>query len=136
MTTNEEYIKQLEDTLGKFLTPLKDIPFAITIKVLSGCEVLTFDKTQAPTRDLLEQIMNAAKIAGTEANRIGIFTARPNEAGNHIEPFVKTALTQAGLRADTPVTKSGKRKATGYPDIEIELENGKAVYIECKTYNL
>ncbi len=42
---------------------------------------------------------------------------RVNEVGNHIEPYVKKALSKYGY-ATTPKTKNGKHKSTGYPDIE------------------
>lgn len=32
-------------------------------------------------------------------------------------------------------SKSGKKKAAGYPDIQIEDKDGRTVYIDCKTYN-
>ena len=35
----------------------------------------------------------------------GILTERPNEAGNHIEPFVIKSLRMVGLKADKPVSK-------------------------------
>ena len=73
-------------------------------------------------------------MAGKEAFTQGIFTARPNEAGNEIEPFVKAALLSQGLKAQTPVTANGKAKASGYPDIEIIGDI--PCYLECKTYNL
>ncbi|GAJ16742.1 unnamed protein product, partial [marine sediment metagenome] len=59
----------------------------------------------------------------------------PNEAGNHIELFVVDALKVAGLKADKPIAKSGKRKAAGYPDIQIDDELGNTIYLDCKTYN-
>lgn len=61
--------------------------------------------------------------------------ASPNEAGNHIKPFIAEALKQVGLKADKPISKSGKRKASGYPDIQIEDQLGRTVYLDCKTYN-
>ena len=135
MKSQDGYIKQLEETIGKFLEPLKGIPFTVAIKALTGFKVLAFDPSFGQNRKLLEQLSDASQISGQKAFREGIFTARPNEAGNHIEPFVVEALRQAGLRADKPISKSGKRKAAGYPDIQIEDESGRIVYLECKTYN-
>ena len=60
---------------------------------------------------------------------------RVNEVGNKIEPFVKNALISMGVEADTPKTKDGKKKSTGYPDLEFRDKNGKWHYLECKTYN-
>lgn len=133
---NTKYTKELEDTLAKFMQPVKDIPFTIAIKVLSGFDVLGFDKSSGKDIELLELLKKAANTAGKRAYETGIFTTRPNEAGNRIEPFVKKALSEVGLKADTPLARSGARKATGYPDIEILDRYGRTIYLECKTYNI
>ncbi|MDF2956119.1 MAG: hypothetical protein OD815_001735 [Candidatus Alkanophagales archaeon MCA70_species_2] len=135
MHNREEYIKQLEAIISKFLEPLKGIPYPIAIRALTGCEVLHFDLSCGDNQKLLNLLKNAAKIAGNEAYKQGIFTRRPNEAGNHIEPFVISALRKVGLRADKPRTKSGKIKVAGYPDIEIIDKQGRVIYLDCKTYN-
>lgn len=133
---HKSYVKKLENVIGKFMAPVKDIPFSVAIRALSGCKVLSFDKKSFLDRELLKLITSAAKTAGGSAFKDGIYTSRPNEAGNKIEPFVKKALHDLGLKAETPVTKSGKRKATGYPDIEITDKHDRTIYLECKTYNL
>lgn len=135
MSNLEEYIKQLEQTISKFLEPMKGIPFSVAIKALTGCDVLTFDPSLNENKKLLEQLSKAAQFAGKKAYQKGIFTDRPNEAGNRIEPFVVKALRSVGLKADKPVSKSGKKKVAGYPDIQIEDQNGRIVYLDCKTYN-
>jgi len=38
-----EYIRFLEEAIRKFLEPVKDIPYALAIKILTGYEVLKFD---------------------------------------------------------------------------------------------
>ena len=131
----ESYIRQLEDTIAKFLSPLKGIPFPIAIKALTGYKVLTFNLSLNENKRLIEQLSKAAQLGGQKAFLDGIFTARPNEAGNHIEPFIVKALREVGFKADKPISKSGKRKAAGYPDIQIEDKNGSIVYLDCKTYN-
>ena len=131
----EEYIKQLESIISKFLEPLKGIPYPVAIKALTGCEVLHFDLSNSDNQKLLALLKKAAHIAGNEAYKQGIFTRRPNEAGNHIEPFVISALRKVGLKANKPPTKSGKIKVAGYPDIEIIDIQGRVIYLDCKTYN-
>ena len=135
MSDQEEYIRQLEQAISRFLEPLKGVPFPIAIKALTGFQVLAFDLSFEQNKKVVEHLSKAAQLGGQEAYQEGIFTARPNEAGNHIEPFVVTALRQVGLKADKPISKSGKRKAAGYPDIQIEDENGRVIYLDCKTYN-
>jgi len=131
----EKYIKELEETISQFLKPLKNIPFKIAIKAISGCKVIPFDKNDPDDRQLLKDLIEATKIAARNANKKGIFTRRENEVGNHIEPFMIEALNQIGLKAGRPGTKEGKKKAVGYPDIFVRDRKGRPNYIECKTYN-
>lgn len=135
MGTQEEYIKQLEQIISRFLEPMKGIPFPIAIKALTGYKVLAFAPLLNQNRKLLDQLSKAVQLGGQKAYHEGIFTRRPNEAGNRIEPFIIEAIRHVGLRADKPISKSGKRKVAGYPDIQIEDENGRLVYLDCKTYN-
>ena len=135
MSYQEKYIKELEQVISKFLEPLKGIPFSIAIRALTGFKVLTFEPSDEKNKKLLEQLSKAAQLSGKKAFEEGIITARPNEAGNHIEPFVVEAIRDAGLQADKPLAKSGKRKAAGYPDIQIEDEWNRTTYLDCKTYN-
>lgn len=135
MSNQEKYIRQLEQVIRKFLEPLKEIPFPLAIKALTGFKVLTFEPSTKQNKKLLEQLSKAAQLAGKKAYDAGIFTTRPNEAGNHIEPFVISALRNVGLKADKPIAKSGKRKAAGYPDIQIKDKWHRTIYLDCKTYN-
>ena len=132
----DQYIKNLEEAVNVFMQPLRNIRFSVAIKAMSGCSVLSFKNKSINHRKLLVLMIKAMRLAGTKASEAGIFTARPNEAGNKIEPFVKKALRDVGLQAETPVAASGKRKATGYPDIEISDKQGRVTYLECKTYNI
>lgn len=138
MTNNneqEKYIKELEKTISQFLKPLRNIPFKIAIKAMSGCKVIPFDKNNPDDKQLLKDLIAATRIATKNANEKGIFTRRENEVGNHIEPFMIEALNKIGLTADRPETKEGRKKAVGYPDIFLKDRNGRPNYIECKTYN-
>lgn len=132
----QEYIDDLEKIAKVIAQPFKNLPFSSVIRLLSGCKVLEFDQQNSDHNLLLSKLKSAAAIAGKETFKVGIFTKRPNEAGNKIEPFVKEALRKIGLDADTPVTKEGKKKSTGYPDIQISHANSLTVYLECKTYNI
>lgn len=136
MKEKDDYIKQLEDTIAKFMAPLEGIPFPIAIKAISGHEVIPFDRDNKQDLDLLDKLCRAAEIAGKQAFQDGIFRKRPNEVGNDIEPYVKEALKQVGLQAYTPLTQKQRRQVTGYPDIEVIDSNSRVTYLECKTYNL
>uniref|UniRef100_A0A7V3ZXI1 Uncharacterized protein n=1 Tax=candidate division WOR-3 bacterium TaxID=2052148 RepID=A0A7V3ZXI1_UNCW3 len=131
----EEYIRNLEKIIAQFLKPLKDIPFEVVMKAVSGHEVIPFDKKNPDDARLLEDLIEAARIATKTAYQKGIFTRRENEVGNRIEPFMIEALKKIGLKADRPKTKEDKKKATGYPDILVYDRKGRPTYLECKTYN-
>lgn len=133
MENKENYIKQLESIISEFLKPLRNIPFPIAIKALTGFKALTFEIEE--NKELLDLLTKASHLGGQKAFQEGIFTVRPNEAGNQIEPFIMEALREVGLNADKPLSKSGKKKVAGYPDIEVRDKDGRTIYIDCKTYN-
>ena len=129
----EDYVKALEDALSGFLKPFKDIPFPVVIKALTGTRVLAYDPGDPELQELLERLAKATSLAGKEANETGIFAARPNEAGNQIEPFVVSALRQQEVTSVKPVSRKGRTKTAGYPDIQAAYKNF-AIYIDCKTF--
>jgi len=133
---NEEYTKRLENVIKQMLTPLKDIPLSLVIEAISGYKILPFDPTDSKDKTVLDNLIEACNLAGKKVNVKGISRTRPNEVGNDIEPFVKDALRSVGYHADAPETKSGGKKAAGYPDIEFVDEFGRTNYLECKTYNI
>ncbi|MCX7887154.1 MAG: hypothetical protein N3B01_07895, partial [Verrucomicrobiae bacterium] len=133
-TTPDSYAAELEAVIAQCLQPLKSVPFKAVIRAIAGCKVIDFDPTNEAHKQLAKTVTAAAQLAGKSAFETGIFTKRPNEAGNKIEPFVRTALAQLGLEAKTPTTPSGKTKVAGYPDIEVV--SNPPCYLECKTYNI
>ncbi len=135
MSDNEEYVKQLEAAIGQMLKPLKNIPFGLVIKSMTGFEVIQFDRDKVEDKNLLQKISQAAEITGREiAGMGGIKRPRPNEVGNDLEPFMEKALKSIGYAdTGTPKGKSGKGKAVGYPDRGF-TDNGRAVYLELKSY--
>ncbi|MGC8622287.1 MAG: restriction endonuclease [Caldisphaera sp.] len=132
---DDKYVKQLEDVIKKMLAPLKDIPLKIVIKSLSGYDIIDFDNNDPADRELLDCLINACKNAMQSINLDGINTARPNEAGNAVEQYVKNELTKLGCNARTPSMASGKEKSSGYPDIVFTDLSGRDNYLECKTFN-
>ncbi|MEM2991409.1 MAG: hypothetical protein QXQ02_09555, partial [Halobacteria archaeon] len=71
-----------------------------------------FEPSIEQNKGLLRQLSKSAQLAGEK-----VFEER------------------VGLKAGKPVTKSGKKKSAGYPDIQIEDKLGRTVYLDCKTYN-
>ena len=122
-----------ESTLAELLQPAKKLPFKTVLHATTGHRLLDFDTNNPAHRELHAKLLRAAALAGHRARAEGITTARANEAGNHIEPFVRAALRDTGLAARVPVNADGRAQATGYPDLEIT--NAPACYLELKTYN-
>lgn len=119
--------------LAELTKPAKRIPFKEVILATTHYRILDFDNQNAAHRALFQKLSAAATAAESKARAQGIFSARANEAGNHMEIFVKAALKEAELPARTPVTTKGDAQTTGYPDVEI-LSNPPC-YLELKTYN-
>ena len=132
---DENYVWRLENVIKQMLTPLKDIPFNLVIECLTGKKVIPFDPKNPEDRELLEILKEVAIVGGKEINKNGIESKRPNEVGNYIEAFAKKVMQQYALNPDIPAGATGKKKATGYPDIIFFFKN-KPYYLECKTYNL
>lgn len=135
MKDQSKYIEQLEQTISKFMEPVKGIPFPIAIKAVFGRKVLEPDLNDEKDKKLIDDLSKIANIAGMNARKDGIFRSRPNEVGNDIEPYVRGALTGIGIIADIPVRSDGRKQAVGYPDIYLKDRFGRHVYLECKTYN-
>ncbi len=133
---DEKYVENLEMIIKQMLRPLKNIPLNLVIESLSGCEIIPFNKDDLDDIKVVEDLKLVAKIAGNSINKHGIKRKRPNEVGNDIEPYVKSALKSIRYFADIPQTQSGKRRSAGYPDIEFTDSIGKVHYLECKTYNI
>lgn len=134
-TFDENYVRQLEETIRKFLEPLKGIPFTVAIKSLTGHSVIAFNPKDLSDVRLLSVLTKAAQQAGDKAHHEGIFTARPNEAGNAMEKFVAEAIRDQGFEAKVPKTSSDKGKAAGYPDREIIIPGCVPTYLDCKIYS-
>lgn len=119
--------------LAELTKPAQKIPFKEVILATTRHRILDFDTNNPAHRELFQKISAAANIALTNARTAGLFSARANEAGNHLESFVKAAMKEAGLNARTPVTTAGDAQTVGYPDVEILSE--PPCYVELKTYS-
>ncbi len=123
----------LAASLSELARPAKGIPFRTVVEATTGHRVLPLDTNLLAHRVLRTNILNAARLAGERARAAGLSAARPNEAGNHLEPFVRAALRDCGLDARVPQTARGRAQAAGYPDIEIAAPVPS--YLELKTYS-
>ena len=119
--------------LAELTRPAKKIPFKDVILATTQHRILDLDTNNVAHVALHKKISSAAVVAATKARAEGLIATRANEAGNHMEAFVKAALKEAGLQARTPVTTAGDAQTTGYPDVEILGD--PPCYLELKTYN-
>jgi len=93
MADEEKYIKGLETIIRQMLKPIKNIPFDVVIRAMTGYEVIAFDKNKREDKALLENLSKAAEITAQEVVKVGgIKRPRPNEVGNDLEPFIEEAL--------------------------------------------
>ena len=132
---SDDYVNDLEETVRKFMQPLKNVSFPVLVKIISGHKILPFDENNREDMALLETLKRVCNQAMKDAHKKGMYKNRANEAGNKIEDFVKKALSKNGFTANTPQNTKGKKQPMGYPDILIEKPDGEKIYLECKTYN-
>lgn len=123
----------LAASLAELARPAKGIPFRTVVEATTGHRVLPLDTNLPAHHALRTNILNAARLAGERAGTAGLSAARPNEAGNYLEPYVRAALRECGLDARVPQTANGRTQTAGYPDIEITAP--VPCYIELKTYS-
>lgn len=135
MQTDRDYIKKFENIIKQMIQPLSGLPFHLIIASISGYKVLQYDNANVIHKDILLKLKEVAQNACKAINKKGIVRRRANEVGNDIEKYVIAALQNQGIEAQIPVAQSGKRKASGYPDIEIIIDESQKHYIECKTYS-
>ena len=119
--------------LAELVRPEKQIPFKEVILATTRHRVLDFDTNNAAHVEFRKKLLEAAGLAGSRAAKAGLDAERANEAGNHMEPFVRAALRDVGLPARVPVNDRGDAQVAGYPDVE--LEGAVPCYLELKTYN-
>lgn len=109
MTPDEE-IKKLKELLAQFMYPIKDAPYPIVMEVITGHPVIAFEPNDKKDIKLLKELRQALQHATQNAHETGIIKLRSNEVGNAIEPFVKEALNNVGVKASTPENSQGKSK--------------------------
>jgi hypothetical protein len=123
----------LHSILAEVTQSEKQIPFKEVIQATTHYRVLDSDANNPAHVELRKKLLEAAALAGERAGKDGLQVARANEAGNHMEPFVRAALRKAGLDARVPANTTGEAQAAGYPDVEIT--GSTPCYLELKTYN-
>lgn len=129
-----ERAEHLEHLLATFLKPIKGIPFPVVIRAICGNAVEDINLDDPEDVCLIEALKDTASIVAKLVAASPIRRPRPNEVGNDLEPFVRQAANQAGLRATAPRSSTGRGQQVGYPDILIHDRAGRATYLEVKSF--
>ena len=104
--------------------------FHEVIRKICGRKVLRVDPSNTDDARLVRAMDRVAGTAMRETQRNPIIRSRPNEVGNDVEKYVKSAI------ADEPgLDLVSMRRSMGYPDILVRVDDSRWVYIECKTYS-
>lgn len=131
---DKQRIADLEAVLAQFLNPIKNIPFPLIIKTISGHDILAVERGNCADDALVQRLVAVAKLTGKNVRDKPIRRNRPNEVGNDIEAYVIEAAQSHGFVSDRPKTASGKSKTTGYPDILLREGDDRFTYLECKIF--
>lgn len=122
-------VKTLRDILGE-LEEFSPIPISELISELTGFSVIPVEKSAIGEALLARIFKRLLKTIMADLMQNPIFSARPNEVGNKIEPYVKRAIIN-----DPEMTLHEMTESSGYPDINASLnKTSERIYIECKTY--
>lgn len=131
----DKKLAALERIVAHMIEPLKDVPFDVVVKALSGHRLIPFDEKDPKDIELKDALRTAILDCTSSIKKAGVNSRRANEVGNMMERPVISAIQKVGLKARIPATKSGAAKATGYPDILVEDRHGRPTYLEVKTFN-
>lgn len=118
----------MEALVEEMLSEIPPLSLALLIEAISGFAVYDWEGQQQ------EALEKAALDALELINRKGVQSKRVNEVGNYVEEHIAKTLREQGFLVDTPLAQNGRRRATGYPDLEA-FHGDTLFYIEVKTYN-
>lgn len=131
---DKQRIEELEEVLAQFLQPIRNIPFPLIVKSMSGHALIPMERSNHLDEELTAKLVQVAILTAELVRKQPIRRNRPNEVGNDIEPFVMQAAIQLGMSAERPRTASGRLKTTGYPDILLDEAGDRPTYLECKSF--
>lgn len=115
---------------------LAGIPFGDVLAATSGKKILIVDPvTDAPWLDKLAASLDRTLAALNDPAHSIHSVGRINEASRHIEDqLLKELNSIPGWTCSIPETADGKEQRSGYPDLRLELEDGRVVYLDPKLY--
>ncbi|MBE2204286.1 MAG: hypothetical protein IAE94_08120 [Chthoniobacterales bacterium] len=115
---------------------MKEIPFPVVLAAVTGRKVIPIE----PEADkvllerlagVLNKVLADLNDPAREIHRAG----RINEASRFIEDQLRQELNrQPGWKCSIPKTNAGEEQRSGYPDLQLELENGDVVFLDPKLH--
>lgn len=115
---------------------LAGIAFGDVLAATSGKKILTVDPaTDTPWLDKLAASLDRTIAALNDPSHPIHSVGRINEASRHIEDqLLKELNSIPGWICTIPKTADGKEQRSGYPDLRLEIEDGRVVYLDPKLY--
>ncbi len=133
---DKEKITLYEQLFAQIIKPIRNVPFNVIVKGLSGFDILPIDpQSNVADKRLISALEKMIDSCVETMRASGIASRRANEVGNYAEPFVAASLTEAKFKVEAPRGRSGRGKSTGYPDLLFYDEHQIPAYLEIKTYN-
>ncbi len=115
---------------------LDDVPFSEVVLAVSGCKVIpvTPSTDQAWLAKLSGQLTAALKSLNEPGHPVQA-GGRINEASRFIENELLARLNAVpGWKCGIPKTASSTEQRSGYPDLRLQLEDGRIVYLDPKLH--
>ncbi|MEX1118003.1 MAG: hypothetical protein WEB60_04335 [Terrimicrobiaceae bacterium] len=131
-----------EKTSGAVLRAMADsktlegVPFREVVFAATGCRVLSVDpaKDQEWLKKLGQVLTRVLKTLNDPSHAVQD-GGRINEASRFIENELMTELNAIpGWRGSIPPTATQTRQRSGYPDLRLELEDKRVVYLDPKLH--
>lgn len=115
---------------------LAGIPFGDVLAATSGKKINPVDaSSDAPWLERLSSALDRTLEAINSPSHPIHNVGRINEASRHIEDQLLDELNSfPGWICSIPKTSDGKEQRSGYPDLRLQLEDGRIVYLDPKLY--
>ena len=111
--------------------PFSDVLVATTRKKIHA----VYPASDAEWLDKLSDTLDRTLCAINEPTHSIHSVTRINEASRHIEDELLRQLNSIpGMTCSIPTTSDGKEQRSGYPDLRLQLQDGRIIYLDPKLY--
>ena len=130
----EDLPRDFNQFIKRLIIGLKGIYFRDVIKSSSGYNLIKADGVYL---EAIKQIKDSIRksLSNISYSVKKNYNGRANELSNYLEGIIKTHINNYIKDFNASVPKVGnKQQSAGYPDLIIEFDKKKYIYIEVKTY--